>query len=146
MTSGTNYVEREVKFGADLAFELPDLRQIVGSTKWLPQQSLRTAYFDTPDLRLWERGITLRHRAGEEEQSGKWTLKLPEEAEGTAVERTELTWPGAPDVPPAEAQRVLAGVVRHATLERIVVLESTRKRLVLRNDQGAEQGPHVPPD
>jgi CHAD domain-containing protein len=140
MTSGTNYVEREVKFGADLAFELPDLRQIVGSTKWLPQQSLRTAYFDTPDLRLWERGITLRHRAGEEEQSGKWTLKLPEEAEGTAVERTELTWPGAPDVPPAEAQRVLAGVVRHATLERIVVLESTRKRLVLRNDQGADLG------
>lgn len=140
MTSATDYTEREVKFGADLRFELPDLRGIVGSTKRLPEQSLRTAYFDTADLRLWERGITLRHRAGEEGASGKWTLKLPEESEGTAVERTELSWAGDPDVPPAEALRILAGVVRHATLQRIVVLASTRKRLVLRNDQGAELG------
>jgi CHAD domain-containing protein len=140
MTSATDYREREVKFGADLGFELPDLRGIVGSTKRLPEQSLRTAYFDTADLRLWERGITLRHRAGEEGQSGKWTLKLPEESEGTAVERTELSWTGDPDVPPAEALRVLAGVLRQATLQRIVVLASTRKRLVLRNDQGAELG------
>jgi CHAD domain-containing protein len=140
MTLHTAYKEREVKFGADLAFELPDLRQIVGSTKRLPQQSLRTAYFDSADLRLWARGITLRHRAGEEEESGKWTLKLPDEAEGAAVERTELTWTGAPDVPPAEALRVLAGVLRRASLQRIVVLDSTRQRLVLRNDQGAELG------
>ena len=140
MTSATDYREREVKFGADLQFELPDLRKIVGSTKRLPEQSLRTAYFDTADLRLWGRGITLRHRAGEEEKSGKWTLKLPEESEGTAVERTELSWPGPPDVPPAEALSVLAGVLRHATLQRIVVLASTRKRLVLRNDQGADLG------
>jgi CHAD domain-containing protein len=140
MTPNNSYTEREVKFGADLAFEMPDLRQIVGSTKRLPQQSLRTSYFDSADLRLWERGITLRHRAGEEEQSGKWTLKLPEEAEGTAVERTELTWKGPSDVPPAEAQTVLAGVLRRATLQRIVVLDSTRNRLVLRSDQGVDLG------
>jgi inorganic triphosphatase YgiF len=140
MTRATAYTEREVKFGADLGFELPDLRQIVGSTKRLPDQSLRTAYFDSADLRLFGRGITLRHRAGEEEQAGKWTLKLPEEAEGTAVERTELSWRGTPDVPPPEALRILAGILRHATLQRIVVLASTRKRLVLRNDQGGEVG------
>ena len=35
---------------------------------------------------------------------------------------------------------ILAGVLRHATLQRIVVLASTRKRLVLRNDQGADLG------
>lgn len=140
MTSATDYREREVKFGADLQFELPDLRKIVGSTKRLPEQSLRTAYFDTADLRLWGRGITLRHRAGEEEASGKWTLKLPEESEGTAVERTELSWTGPPDVPPAEALSILAGVLGHASLQRIVVLASIRKRLVLRNDQGAALG------
>ena len=39
-----------------------------------------------------------------------------------------------------EALSVLAGVIRHATLQRIVVLASTRKRLVLRNDQGADLG------
>ena len=43
-------------------------------------------------------------------------------------------------MPPAEALSVLAGVLRHATLQRIVVLASTRKRLVLRNDQGADLG------
>ena len=43
-------------------------------------------------------------------------------------------------MPPAEALAVLAGVLRHATLQRIVVLASTRKRLVLRNDQGADLG------
>ena len=140
MTSATDYREREVKFGADLQFELPDLRKIVGSTKRLPEQSLRTAYFDTADLRLWGRGITLRHRAGEEGGTGKWTLKLPEVAEGSAVERTELSWTGPPDVTPPEALAILAGVLRHATLQRIVVLASTRKRLVLRNDEGADLG------
>jgi hypothetical protein len=140
MTRATAYTEREVKFAADLGFELPDLRQIVGSTKRLPEQSLRTAYFDTADLRLFGRGITLRHRFGEDERSGKWTLKLPEEAEGSAVERTELSWTGAPDAPPAEALRILAGILRQATLQRIVVLASVRRRLVLRNDQGGELG------
>jgi CHAD domain-containing protein len=140
MTPPTDYREREVKFGADLAFELPDLRKVVGSTTRLPEQSLRTAYYDTGDLRLWARRITLRHRDGEDEQSGKWTLKLPEEAEGTAVERTELSWAGGSDAPPEEARQILAGILRRATLQRIVVLVSTRKRLVLRNAEGAELG------
>lgn len=140
MTRAQVYTEREVKFAADLEFELPDLGQIVGSTRRLPEQSLRTAYFDTADLRLWARGITLRHRAGEEGHAGKWTLKLPEASGGDAVERTELSWAGGPDDPPTEALRVLRGIIRHATPQRIVVLASTRKRLVLRNDQGVELG------
>lgn len=140
MTRATAHTEREVKFAADLGFELPDLRQIVGSTKRLPEQSLRTAYFDTADLRLFGRGITLRHRVGEDDRSGKWTLKLPEEAEGIAVERTELSWTGSPDAPPAEALRILAGILRQATLQRIVVLASVRRRLVLKNDQGGDLG------
>ena len=144
MTRPTVYQEREVKFAAELEFELPDLRKIVGSTRRLPEQSLRTAYFDTADLRLWARGITLRHRAGEEPHAGKWTLKLPEASGGDAVERTELSWAGGPDDPPAEALGILRGIIRHATLQRIVVLASTRKRLVLHNDQGAELG--VPSD
>jgi CHAD domain-containing protein len=140
MTHATAYEEREVKFAAELEFELPDLSKIVGSTRRLPEQSLRTAYFDSADLRLWARGITLRHRAGEEGHGGKWTLKLPEASQGDAVERTELSWAGGPDDPPAEALRVLRGIIRHATLQRIVVLTSTRKRLVLRDDQGVELG------
>jgi CHAD domain-containing protein len=148
MTPGSDYVEREVKFAADLSFALPDLRDIVGSTKRLPEQSLRTAYFDTPDLRLWQRGITLRFRTGEtlrfrtgeDVHAGKWTLKLPEEASGESVERTELTWAGASDEPPPETLRILKGVIRRAAVERIAVLESTRQRLILRNDQRAPLG------
>ena len=75
MERGTRYAEREVKMSAGLEFELPDLRKLGLGTVHLPLQRLRTSYFDTADLRLWQRGITLRHRVGEDD-SGTWTLKL----------------------------------------------------------------------
>jgi CHAD domain-containing protein len=140
MTRQADYVEREIKFKAELNFELPDLREVVGSTKRLPEQSLRTAYFDTRDLRLWQRGITLRFRTGEDVHTGKWTLKLPEDESGQSVDRTEMSWTGGPEDPPPDALRLLRGTIRRATLERIAVLESTRQRLILRNDQGLSLG------
>jgi CHAD domain-containing protein len=140
MSRQADYVEREIKFKADLKFELPDFREVVGSTKRLPEQSLRTAYFDTRDLRLWQRGITLRFRTGEDVYTGKWTLKLPEDETGQSVNRTEMSWTGGPEDPPSEALRVLKGIIRRATLERIAVLESTRQRLILHNDQGLSLG------
>jgi inorganic triphosphatase YgiF len=56
-------LERELKFSAAPALALPDLRNLVETTR-LPQQHLDAAYFDTADLRLWRQGITLRHRVG----------------------------------------------------------------------------------
>ena len=55
----TEALEREVKFGAPLGVGLPDLRDLVSRTERLPRQQLQTAYFDTPDGRLWDQGITL---------------------------------------------------------------------------------------
>ncbi len=140
MTSETENLERELKFAVDVGFELPDLSKIAGSTKRLPQQALNTAYFDTPDLRVWQRGITLRHREGEERQSGKWTMKLPPEGTERTVDRLELSWSGMREEVPAEAARILRGTVRSSMLGRIVVLESLRRRVVLRDDDGTDLG------
>ncbi len=140
MTADTENLERELKFAVDVGFKLPNLAKITGSAIRLPQQALNTAYFDTPDLRLWQRGITLRHREGEDRHSGQWTLKLPEEASDRSLDRLELSWRGIREEIPAEAKRILLGVVRRSMLGRIVVLESLRRRVVLRDDRGGELG------
>src|SRR5271154_4740595 len=110
-------VEREIKLGAPPALDLPDLRNLVGRTVRLPRQRLWATYYDTPELRLWQRRITLRHRSGEEDGPGVWTLKLPGSAADDALERTELTWTGTVEVVPSHAVGILAGIVRHSYLE-----------------------------
>src|SRR5580698_8922202 len=124
MAPDTENLEQEMKFAVDVGFELPNLSKIAGSTLRLPQQSLNTAYFDTPDLRLWHRGITLRHREGEDRQSGKWTLKLPDEGTDRSIDRMELSWNGMREERPAEATRILCGLIRRDALGRIVELDS----------------------
>ena len=63
----------------------------------LPDAKLQATYIDTNDLRLMRWGVTLRYRrdmvGGGTGESG-WTLKLPSDADGVAVVRTELSWPG----------------------------------------------------
>jgi CHAD domain-containing protein len=140
MTPDTENLEREMKFAVDVGFELPNLSKVAGSTLRLPQQSLNTAYFDTPDLRLWQRGITLRHREGEERHTGQWTMKLPEEGTDDSLDRLELSWAGMREEVPAEATRILQGAIRRSMLGRIVVLESLRRRVVLRDGKGTELG------
>jgi CHAD domain-containing protein len=141
MPTRTDTMEREVKFAAAPGFELPDLRKLV-ATERLPAQSLATTYYDTPDMRLWRQGLTLRFRAGEgdEGDGGKWTLKVPEESVGPTLGRSELSWAGDQDDVPAEAAQLLVGLVRRATLGRVVQLSSTRRRLVLRDRTGSALG------
>jgi len=125
-----------VKFEATVGFELPDLRRLVGHTERLPRRQLRTAYFDTVDLRLWGRGITLRHRIDEAEGDGEpdgpgiWTLKLPVEA-GRVVVRDEHSWPGTRSMVPTDAAAVVRGLVRRRPLVQLTELATTRQRLVL---------------
>jgi CHAD domain-containing protein len=132
MGRGTVTAEREVKLSAALDFELPDLRRFGFSTVQLPKQALSTLYLDTKDLRLWHRSITLRHRVEQGDRSGTWTLKLRGGAGGRALDRTELSWPGTDGEIPPEAAQLLRGLVRRATLEEILVLRSTRRRLTVR--------------
>ena len=41
---------------------------------------LDARYLDAEDLRLLRMGITFRHRTGEGDPEGRWTLKLPRPA------------------------------------------------------------------
>ena len=142
MASKTEHLEREVKLTAEVDFKLPDLRKVVGGGTIirLPEQALHTSYFDTADFRLWERGLTLRHRSGEDGEAGMWTLKLPEKGDGRTIDRTELSWAGGRERIPEAATGVLRGVIRRAGLKEVVALESTRQRLVLHASGGRSLG------
>ena len=52
--------ESEDKLAADTAFEIPDLTGVAPGVEVavLPEALLEAAYFDTPDLRLAQNGIT----------------------------------------------------------------------------------------
>jgi CHAD domain-containing protein len=140
MTPLASSLEQEAKFETEVGAGLPDLRAVVGGVVRLPGQSLRTAYFDTADFRLWRRRLTLRHRLGEESETGTWTLKLPEGQKGAVLNRTELTWPGPRETVPDEITRVLKGVVRRSTLVQIAELASERVRFGLYDAKGRMLG------
>jgi CHAD domain-containing protein len=129
MSTGVD--EREVKLDVDLAFTVPDLRAVVGRTIRLPEQVLQATYFDTPDMRLWRRGITLRHRTGEGAESGIWTMKVPMPSHGPVLDRSELSWSTPKDTIPDEANLMVKGIVRHSRLGEVAVIETTRRRLKL---------------
>ena len=139
--AGAMATESEVKFAVDEDFEPPDLRPLVGRTERLAEQHLRAAYFDTPDHRLWQLGITLRHRTGEAaadgDEPGTWTLKLPETSAGSMLERTEITSVAGRQAVPAEISAILQGIVRRAVLGEIAELDTVRRRLAL-HDSGAD--------
>ncbi len=71
--------EREAKVSVWPGFRVPDL---AGTLPWVvtapPQEQVLDARFvDAEDLRLLRMGITFRHRTGEGDPEGRWTLKLP---------------------------------------------------------------------
>ncbi len=130
--SETQTREREMKFEAPAGLALPDLRDLVGRTERLPHQHLRTAYFDTAEGRLWDRGITLRHRITDDDVGhGTWTLKLPHAADGTTLERTELSWSGGPAEIPRHVDEIVRGLIRREPIQLLVELDTTRQRLAL---------------
>ena len=133
-------VEREAKLEADVGFVLPDLRPVVGRTLVLEPLELWSSYLDTRDLRLWERGITLRHRSGEGETPGIWTLKLPHGAADTGTERSEHTWEGPVEDVPDDVGRLLRGTVRSELLRVVAELECLRRRVRLLDPDGTLVG------
>ncbi|MFL6055472.1 MAG: CHAD domain-containing protein [Actinoallomurus sp.] len=67
-----HHTELERKYDADADFVLPNLDVEVGNPA---THTLQACYFDTEDLRLAARGITLRRRQGGDDAG--WHLKLP---------------------------------------------------------------------
>lgn len=129
-------VESETKLDADIDFTLPDLRRVVPRTTALPAQQLWSTYFDSADLRLWAGRITLRHRQGEDEGPGIWTLKLPIQHQTSRTVRSEHTWVGPAGTVPPQALEILVGLLRREPLNVVAELECTRRRIALNDESG----------
>ncbi len=133
-------IERETKLDANVDFTLPDLRRVVPRAAVLQTQRLWSTYIDSGDLRLWAAGITLRHRRGEDEGPGLWTLKLPIHLGASQTVRSEHTWEGTVGTVPPEVREILVGVLRREPLKVVAELECTRRRIALSDASGKPIG------
>jgi CHAD domain-containing protein len=120
--------EREAKVSVWPGFRLPDLH---ASVPWVvttdpTEQVLDARYIDAEDLRLLRMGITFRHRTGEGDPKGRWTLKLPAASEGLLLDRLELEEPGPPGPPPEHLAALVKGVMRGAALVQVAHLQTHR--------------------
>jgi CHAD domain-containing protein len=131
--AGHANVEHEVKLSMEIGADLPDLRGVVSNSFRQPDESLRAAYYDTSDLRLWSRSITLRHRTGE--GLPRWTLKLPKSSSGSSLVRTELEWIGEEHRIPDQVVSAVSAIARRASLEKVAELHTERMRFLL-EDRG----------
>nr|WP_063818039.1 CYTH and CHAD domain-containing protein [Herbidospora sakaeratensis] len=128
-------IEIEDKFDVPDEFVVPDLLGVKGveAESGPKSHQLVAVYFDTPDLRLATRGITLRRRRGGDDSG--WHLKLPK----AAGVRQEIQLPltrSAKIVPPELAAQVLVYTRGHAL---VPVAELATKRSVTRLLDGDEQ-------
>ncbi|GAA3601607.1 CYTH and CHAD domain-containing protein [Nonomuraea rosea] len=123
-------IEIEDKFDVPSEYVIPDLSglaDVVGPKS----HQLVALYFDTPDLRLAARGVTLRRRRGGSDAG--WHLKLPK-AKGV---RQEITHPltRSTKVVPAELAELVRAYARGADLEVVAELETRRNVTVLRDGE-----------
>ena len=88
-------IEREVKVSVPAGYALPDLSDVMngGSVGEREDQRLDAVYYDTGDLRLLRRGVTVRFRRGEP-PGEVWTVKLPAGTPAVGLARREVTLPG----------------------------------------------------
>jgi CHAD domain-containing protein len=130
-------VEREVKLAAAPGFVLPDLTVTADGlpVAVLPEQRLVATYYDTPDVRLGRWGITVRHRSGE--AAPGWTVKLPVSTDGGDVTRRETNYSGAATTVPEAVTKLLHAYVRSDVLHPIAKLVTRRRRVEIRNGEGA---------
>ena len=103
-------------------------------------QHLWSTYFDSRDLRLYARGVTLRHRQGEDGGPGVWTLSFPAVDERVRMTRTEPTWTGPVDPVPDDALQMLRGILRREPLRVVTELECSRRRVALEDEGGRSLG------
>ncbi|MBO3750785.1 CYTH and CHAD domain-containing protein [Streptosporangiaceae bacterium NEAU-GS5] len=124
-------LEIEDKFDVPVDFAMPDLSavaRVVGPKEY----QLVALYFDTPDLRLAARGITLRRRRGGSDAG--WHLKLPK-SKGVRNEITHPLTRSAKVVPPELAELVLV-YTRGAKLRPIAELDTRRAVMRLFDSDG----------
>ena len=121
--------ERELKLSAWPEFTLPDLSGVISGVRAdaTAETSLAAAYFDTVDLRLLRRGVTVRFRRGE--RGGDiWTVKLPEVAT-LGLERREISVAGTPGAMPRLLRDLTRGWTFGEPLERMATIRTSRRTI-----------------
>ena len=120
MTS--DQLEREIKFDASADTVLPSLREMAADGA-LEEATVRldSVYFDTEDLDLLSRGITLRCRTGDADTG--WQLKVPT---GDARTEIRLDPTGSQTTVPKELATLVTGVRRGKALRHIVTVRTDR--------------------
>lgn len=120
-------MERELKLSVPEGFRRPPLDGAGGAKAGPPvTRRYMTTYHDSGDLALAAWGCSLRHRSGE-----GWTVKLAADTVGDLLIRSEHTFKGAADAPPAAAQALLAGFLRGRAVVPAVRARTTRRSQIL---------------
>ena len=133
----TAAVERELKLGVWPGFELPDLEgSFDGVTPGKSEEwRLEAVYFDTADLRLLRRGVTVRFRRGEH-PTAVWTAKLPDATPTLGLARHEISVPGGPSSMPMLLEDLVRGWALGAPLIPVARLRTLRHRTTLSTANG----------
>ena len=131
----TAHREVELKFRVTGAFTLPDLAALPGVARveTRPTFAMANVYYDTPDLRLFRWGITLRRRSGGPDEG--WHLKLPVQGAGEGV-RDEMRAPLSDELP-ASLARLVTAFARGAVLGPVAALQTERTPRVLLDHAGS---------
>jgi CHAD domain-containing protein len=139
-TASQRSTEREVKLAAWPGFALPQLDDVVPGvvTGEQRERQLDAVYWDTTDLRLVRKGITVRFRSGD--GASHWTVKLPQQDDvppGDAGPRKGVLWreeidvDGTPESVPAYAARLVRACVRSAPMVPVARITTVRRSLEL---------------
>ncbi len=118
------HIELERKYDADPGLAIPDLRDVRGfASVGAPEtHTLRALYFDTEDLRLAARGISLRRRVGGSDEG--WHLKLPVAKE--TKEEVHAPLDASERTVPAELAELVAAHVRGRELVPVAEVDTRR--------------------
>ncbi|MFC5667195.1 CHAD domain-containing protein [Kitasatospora misakiensis] len=129
----TEHTETERKYdGSALPTRLDRLPGVATALSGDPED-LDAVYYDTPDLRLLRRHITLRRRTGGSDAG--WHLKLPRTGDARREYRLPTTAGGRGAVP-AELSQLVAAFARGGALAPVARLRTHRSELLLRDDRG----------
>jgi CHAD domain-containing protein len=126
--------EIERKYESAAGKQLPPLRDLPGVSRVEGPEllRLRAIYFDTTDLRLAKRGITLRRRSGGDDAG--WHLKLPVSADARVEMREPLGAQVA--VVPASLLTFVLAYTRGASLQPIARITTSRRQRRLLDADG----------
>jgi CHAD domain-containing protein len=137
MTTPTTHREVERKLRVHALFRLPSLSGVTwgaASVQAQPAFTMLNTYYDTPDLRLFRWGVTLRRREGGPDEG--WHMKLPVDG-ADAGTRDEIRVPLTDsDVVPVVLRATVTALVREASVGPVVTLRTERTPILLLDAHG----------